>query len=372
TIMLMFGVLPLLMGLHAASAVTHTLKYFCTTSSGVPNFPEFVAVGLVDEAQMIHYDNSLGRLILKQDWMQNITAADPRYLEVQTELIAYTKKAYKANLEIVRRRLNQTGGVRILQNLYGCSWDDETRESNGFYQFGYDGEDFLSFDLTTETWIASKPEAVATKHKLDHNYAKTAYYKNFFTHECIYWLKRYLDYGRSSLLRTEFPSVSLLQKVPSSPVRCHATGFYPDRATLIWRKDEKELCNFVDHGEILPNHDGTFQMSVVLNLSSVKPEDWGRYDCQFQFSGMKEGNVSRLDKDKIRTNWGKNEIRGNEAKKPTELTVIIIVVVLALVLIVIVIVYKGKSPRPTKKLSGLWVLSIIFPVFPGTKRKRTI
>lgn len=93
-------------------------------------------------------------------------------------------------------------GVRILQNLYRCSWDDETRESNGFYQFGYDGEDFLSFDLTTETWITSKPEAVATKHKLDHNYAKTAYYKNFFTRECIYWLKRYLDYGRSSLLRT--------------------------------------------------------------------------------------------------------------------------------------------------------------------------
>lgn len=60
------------------------------------------------------------------------------------------------------------------------------------------------------------------------------------------------------------------------------------------------------------------------------------------------------------------------AKKPTELTVIIIVVVLAPVLIVIVIVYKGKSPRPTKKLSGLWVLSIIFPGFPGTKRKRTI
>lgn len=96
--------------------------------------------------------------------------------------------------------------------------------------------------------------------------------------------------------------MSLLQKTPSSPVSCHATGFYPDRAALIWRKDEEELHEDVDRGEILPNHDGTFQMSVDLNLSSVTPEDWRRYDCVFQLSGVKDDIVTRLDKDKIRTN----------------------------------------------------------------------
>uniref|UniRef100_H2S7D9 Immunoglobulin C1-set domain-containing protein n=1 Tax=Takifugu rubripes TaxID=31033 RepID=H2S7D9_TAKRU len=66
----------------------------------------------------------------------------------------------------------------------------------------------------------------------------------------------------------ELPSVSLLQKTPSSPVSCHATGFYPDRATLSWRKGEEELHEDVDHGEMLLNPDGTFQMSVDLNVSS--------------------------------------------------------------------------------------------------------
>ena len=108
-----------------------------------------------------------------------------------------------------------------------------------------------------------------------------------------------------SLSSPELPSVSLLQKTPSSPVSCLATGFYPHRASLVWRKDGEELHEEVDHGEILPNHDGTFQMSVDLKLSSVTPEDWTRYDCVFQLSGVKEEIITKLEKDRIRTNWGK-------------------------------------------------------------------
>ena len=71
----------------------------------------------------------------------------------------------------------------------------------------------------------------------------------------------------------------------------------------------------MDHGEILPNHDGTFQMSVDLDLSSVTPGDWRRYECVFQLSGVKDDIVTKLDKDVIRTNEGKTEIRGDEGGK---------------------------------------------------------
>ena len=116
----------------------------------------------------------------------------------------------------------------------------------------------------------------------------------------------------------ERPSVSLLQKTPSSPVSCHATGFYPQRAELLWRRDGEEIHEGVEKGEILPNSDQTFQMSVQVNMSSVKPEDWRRYDCVFQLSGVKDDIVTRLDKAVIQTNWGKtsSEIRseiGNDA-----------------------------------------------------------
>ena len=98
--------------------------------------------------------------------------------------------------------------------------------------------------------------------------------------------------------------MSLLQKSPSSPVSCHATGFYPDRALMFWTRDGEELHDNVDHGEILPNHDGSFQMSVDLNVSSFPAEHWGKYRCVFQLSGV-EDHVIVLDSAVIRTNRGK-------------------------------------------------------------------
>ncbi|KAM3624679.1 uncharacterized protein V6R79_018583 [Siganus canaliculatus] len=101
-----------------------------------------------------------------------------------------------------------------------------------------------------------------------------------------------------------FPSVSLLQKTSSSPIRCFATGFYPDRAMMFWRRDGVEVHEDVDHGEILPNQDGTFQMSVDLDFPSAKVEDWGRLDCVFQLSGVKEVMVTRLDGVVLKNNEG--------------------------------------------------------------------
>ncbi|KAG7219329.1 hypothetical protein INR49_003447, partial [Caranx melampygus] len=257
---------------------------------------------------MIRYDSVTGRAEPKQDWMNKVTADDPQYWEQQTQGLHGAQQAFKKNIDIAKQRFNQTEGVHTVQLMYGCEWDDETGEVNGFHQYGYDGEDFIAFDLRTETWIAPLQQAVITKHKWDYDRALSAQMKNYFTQICPEWGKKYVNYGRSSLLRTDLPSVSLLQKTPSSPVSCHATGFYPHRALLFWTKDGEELHEDVDQGEILPNHDGTFQMNIDLDVSSVKAEDWRRYDCVFQLSGVKDDIVTKLDKAAVVTNQGKSGV----------------------------------------------------------------
>uniref|UniRef100_A0A8D3DA41 Ig-like domain-containing protein n=1 Tax=Scophthalmus maximus TaxID=52904 RepID=A0A8D3DA41_SCOMX len=273
----------------------HSLKFFLTASSGLPDLPQFVGVAVVNGVTTGSCDTTSNMVHVKQAWVKRYVESDPQHLQWYTgECFQILPYHFKAHIDMFRQRFNQSEGVHILQKMNGCEWDEETGEVIGFMQYGYDGEDYIALDLKTQTWIASKPQAVVTKLSWDADKGRMKLYDNFITQICPEWLRGYLEYGNSSLLRTELPSVSLLQKSPSSPVSCHATGFYPDRAVMFWRKDGEELHEDVDVDEILPNHDGTFQMSV-------------EYDCVFRLSGVKEDIVIKLDEAVIRTNWGKSE-----------------------------------------------------------------
>ncbi|MEQ2207217.1 hypothetical protein XENOCAPTIV_008948 [Xenoophorus captivus] len=173
--------------------------------------------------------------------------------------------------------------------MNGCFWDDETGEFEGFNAYGYDGEDLIRFDLKTLTWITPRHQTVINKHNWD-NDGNSLFWKYALTEDCRNFLQLYLNYGKSSL---------------------QTTGFYPDRALMFWRKDGEELHEGAEKGEILPNNDGTFQMSVGLNVTSVTGEDWRRYDCVFQFSGLKDSITTKLDRALIRTNQGRTQMGMN-------------------------------------------------------------
>ncbi|XP_034150578.1 class I histocompatibility antigen, F10 alpha chain-like isoform X6 [Esox lucius] len=285
--------------LPTVSAASHSIRYVYTATSGIPDFPEFVNLGILDGMQIDYYDSNTKKVVPKQDWMAKAVGSD--YWDRETQNSIGREKSFKANIDTAKQRFNQTGGVHVLQEMYGCEWDDETGVIEDFDQHGYDGEDFISFDLKTLKWVAPTPQAFISKNKLDYNEAGNEGEKHYLTQECIEWLKKYVDYGKSSLMWTVPPSVSLLQKTPSSPVTCHATGFYPSEVNILWQKDGPFQHEDVETGHTLPNGDGTFQKSVLL---TVKPEEWknNKYQCVVQVSGINKDFIKDLIESEIQTN----------------------------------------------------------------------
>uniref|UniRef100_A0A3B4ZXC5 Ig-like domain-containing protein n=1 Tax=Stegastes partitus TaxID=144197 RepID=A0A3B4ZXC5_9TELE len=226
-------------------SMKHSLTFYATTSSGLQTFPEFLVVSKIDDVQVSYCDSIRGTVEPRQVWIKKLMDNDPQYLKGQVQICLDAYQDSKAYTEEFKQYFNDTSGIEnrtiILQN-----------KQNTYIIYG----------------------------------------------------RKNMNIWKQEARNTYLPSVSLLQKTASSPVTCHATGFYPDRADLFWTKDGEELHEDVDKGEILPNHDGSFQMSVDLNISSIAPEDWKRYHCVFQLSGVKDDIKTKLDKAAIRTNRG--------------------------------------------------------------------
>uniref|UniRef100_A0A3Q2CCP0 Ig-like domain-containing protein n=1 Tax=Cyprinodon variegatus TaxID=28743 RepID=A0A3Q2CCP0_CYPVA len=266
--------------------------------SGISKLPEFFAYGTVNGVQFGYCDSDSNKEIKpRTPWMNRLLEDDPHHLKWLKNKCYYNWLDFKATIKTLINRFNQSEGVHIYQRMNGCFWDDETKELDAFSQFGYDGEDLIRFDLKTLTWITPRHQTVITKHNWN---SDTQGWKFALTEDCKYFLQLYLNYGKNTLQKT----VSLLQKTPSSVVTCHATGFYPESALLFWRKDGEEIHEGVEIGFILFNNDGTFQISVDLNISSINDEDWNRYDCLFQFSGFEDKITTILDRVIIKTNQG--------------------------------------------------------------------
>ncbi|KAM9838517.1 major histocompatibility complex class I-related gene protein-like [Aulostomus maculatus] len=295
--------LLLLVLFQVASSVKHTLRFFVSAMNGFENLPDFVGVAMVDGVPVGQYDSIINTTVPKQAWMEGLFEENPEHKKWYALKCFTAQEFFSSSIFSLKVRLNHTGDSVILQRMSGCEWDDETGEVVGFNQYGYNGEDFIALDLETLTWVAPTQQAVSTKHRWDTEKTRLEFNKYFCMEKCPELLRTYLHYGKTTLQRTEPPSVSLLQKSPSSPVSCFATGFYPNRAAMFWRKDGEELHEDVDLGEILPNHDGTFQMAADLNVTSIPAEEWEKYDCVFHLSGAKDLFVTKLDKTAIKTNW---------------------------------------------------------------------
>ncbi|KAL7839202.1 hypothetical protein SRHO_G00258600 [Serrasalmus rhombeus] len=273
----------LLLLLLSAEAAFHSLQYIITATTPGRDFPEYTVVGLVDEEQFVYYDSNIKKMIPKTEWMQKNVRED--YWTSETQKQDRVQEIFKANLAILMKRFNQTDGVHILLRRSGCNLD-KNGSVTGYFQFNYDGEEFLVLDLKTLTWTAAHQKALGTKLKWEAA-GDPNFRKHYLDNDCVDYLRKYVEYGNSTLGRKVSPEASLSQKDSSSPVVCHATGFFPKAVMISWQKDGEDLHEDVELRETLPNQDGTFQKRSILTVS---PEELNRhnYTCIIQHSSLEE------------------------------------------------------------------------------------
>ncbi|XP_053509786.1 BOLA class I histocompatibility antigen, alpha chain BL3-7 isoform X2 [Ictalurus furcatus] len=311
---------------HVSSAVTHSLQYIFTGVTPGINFPEFTTVGQVDGQQFDYYDSNIRKVIPKTEWIQKVNADNPDYWNRNTQIRQGWQEIFKVDMDTLMQLFNQTAGVHTVQMMCGCELDDDGT-TRGYRQDGYDGEDFISLDLKSLTWIAPTPQALITKQSWDNNSGDTEGLKNYLEKECIKWLQKYVDYDRETLERKVPPTASVFQKHSSPEVVCHATGFFPKTVMITWQKDGEDVHEDVDLRETLPNQDGSFQKRSILTVSA---EDLQKhtYTCVIQHSSLEKEIVLREEDIRI-LNPG-----GGSGGAPIGIIVGVVAVLLVLVAIV--------------------------------------
>ncbi|KAA0710050.1 I-related gene protein MHC class [Triplophysa tibetana] len=298
-----------LIGIQLANARAHSLQYFCTAVNRDSKLPALTVVGMVDGQQFMYFDSDTNKAVPKTEWMRYYGTD---YWDTETQIVINRHEEYKLIMQTIIDLYNQSMSedVNTFQMMYGCElYDDGTTQ--GYLQFGYNGDDFISFDRKTHRWTAGEmhPEAVEIMNNWDSVEANTIYWKTYLESICFEGMKKIVSYSKDTLERKVAPKVSLLQKNSSSPVICHATGFYPKNITMTWKRNNEDLNEDVEVSKTLPNEDGTFQKSISL---SVKSEEWKKnpdvYRCVIQHVGAEKEIVVTLNENNIKSNSASDDI----------------------------------------------------------------
>uniref|UniRef100_A0A670HLX1 Ig-like domain-containing protein n=1 Tax=Podarcis muralis TaxID=64176 RepID=A0A670HLX1_PODMU len=278
----------LLLLLDCAGSTSHSLRYFFTAvSEPGQGLPQFIIVGYVDDQQFVQYDSDTKEYLPRVPWIRKAEKENPQYWHKQTQIAQGSELVFRGNLQNLRNRYNQSGGIHTLQRMYGCELRSDGRKG-GYRQFGYNGRNFIAFDKETLTWTAAQMEAQVSKRKMDPDLAGNQYIKHYLEEICTEWLQRYVDYGKETLLRTEAPVVKVTRKADYDGLEtlvCQVHGFYPKEIEANWVKGGEVWQEGTLRGLVAPNSDGTYYLLLSVQID---PEERERFRCRVEHDSLEK------------------------------------------------------------------------------------
>ncbi|XP_007948062.2 patr class I histocompatibility antigen, A-126 alpha chain-like [Orycteropus afer afer] len=185
-------------------------------------------------------------------------------------------------------------GSHTIQRMYGCDVGSDGRLLRGYLQFAYDGADYFALNEDLRSWTAADTAAQITQRKWEKAGAAD-HWRAYLEGRCVEWLRRYLENGKETLLRTVPPKTKVTHHHLTDgevTLRCWALGFYPAEITLTWQRDGEDQTQDMELVETRPAEDGAFQKWAAVVVPSG---DEQRYTCRVQHEGLPEPLTLRLE-----------------------------------------------------------------------------
>ncbi|XP_041490491.1 H-2 class I histocompatibility antigen, Q10 alpha chain-like [Microtus oregoni] len=219
--------------------------------------PRFISVGYVDHTQFVRYDSDAEtpRMESRVPWVEQ---EGPEYWERHTQIAKNREQGFRENLRTLLGYYNQSEG------------GSDGRLLRGYDQYAYKGRDYLALNEDLTTWTAADTEAQISRCKFEQG-GEAERKKAYLEGLCVHSLRRYLENGKDSLLRTDPPKAHVTHHPgPKGDVtlRCWALGFYPAFITLTWQREEEERTQDMELVETRPSGDGSFQKWASLVVPS--------------------------------------------------------------------------------------------------------
>ncbi|XP_075851990.1 HLA class I histocompatibility antigen, B alpha chain-like isoform X4 [Microcebus murinus] len=283
-LLLLWGALAL----TETRAGSHSLRYFATAVSRPGRGePRYISVGYVDDTQFVRFDSDAAspRAEPRAPWAER---EGPEYWDRETRRAKGNAQTYRVSLRNLRGYYNQSdGGSHWIQRMSGCDVGPDGRLLRGYWQYAYDGADYIALNEDLRSWTAADTAAQISKRKWEAA-GDAERYKDYLQEECVDWLHRYLDLGKDSLQRVDPPRAHVTHHPISereATLRCWALGFYPAEITLTWQRDGQDQTQDTELVETRPAGDGSFQKWAAV---VVPPGEEQRYTCHVQHEGLPE------------------------------------------------------------------------------------
>ncbi|NXF00167.1 HA1F protein, partial [Menura novaehollandiae] len=279
--------------------VLHSLHYLrVAVSEPGPGMPQYLSMGYLDGIPFDRYDSERGRVELLTLWVE--ARVELEHWDRVTQTCERNRHVNVADLETLQGRYIQSRDewgepglegicLHTLQKVSGCDLLSN-RSVRGSKWQGYNGRDFISFQLGSRRFVAADGTAQVTKRRWDADESWIEWLTNYLGQTCLEELQKFIGCGQEALERKEPPDIHVSGKVEHRflTLSCPVYRCYRSTIGISWMKGDEIRDQETQWGGIVPNSNGTFHTWARIE---VLPEEWEQYRCRVEHPGMPEPGI---------------------------------------------------------------------------------